>query len=86
MLDLAKKTYEALNSQLLEELPILYEHSCEILSICLKAFIVGHLRLMQHMRTNIQQILAQVKILRFFFFLINKNDLNRQHHQVVPHN
>ncbi|CAF3952566.1 unnamed protein product [Rotaria sp. Silwood2] len=59
VLDLAKKTYEALNSQLLEELPILYEHSCEILSICLKAFIVGHLRLIQHMRTNIQYILNQ---------------------------
>ncbi|CAF0973628.1 unnamed protein product [Adineta steineri] len=57
VLDLAKKTYEALNSQLLEELPILYEHSCEILSICLKAFISGHLRLMQHMKTNIQYVL-----------------------------
>ncbi|CAF3512014.1 unnamed protein product [Adineta steineri] len=57
VLDLAKKTYEALNSQLLEELPILYEHSCEILSICLKAFISGHLRLMQHMKTKIQYVL-----------------------------
>jgi hypothetical protein len=59
VLDLAKKTYEALNSQLLEELPILYDHSCQILSLCLKAFIIGHLRLMQHMRTNIQYILNQ---------------------------
>ncbi|CAF1070608.1 unnamed protein product [Rotaria sordida] len=59
VLDLAKKTYEALNSQLLEELPILYEHSCEILAICLKAFITGHLRLIQHMRINIQYILNQ---------------------------
>jgi len=50
-----------LNSQLLEELPILYEHSCQILSICLKAFIIGHLRLMQHMRTNIQIVLNQVR-------------------------
>ncbi|CAF1177190.1 unnamed protein product [Adineta ricciae] len=57
VLDLAKKTYEALNSQLLEELPVLYEHSCQILCICLKAFIVGHLRLMQHMKTNIHHVL-----------------------------
>ncbi|CAF3466732.1 unnamed protein product [Rotaria socialis] len=59
VLDLAKKTYEALNSQLLEELPILYERSCEILALCLKAFITGHLRLMQHMKTNIQHVLNQ---------------------------
>ena len=28
--------------------------------MCLKAFIVGHLRLMQHMRSNMQVILSQV--------------------------
>ncbi|CAF0846447.1 unnamed protein product [Didymodactylos carnosus] len=59
VLDLAKKTYEALNCQLLEELPILYEHSSHIVWICLKAFICGHLRLMQHMRAGINIILTQ---------------------------
>ena len=65
MLDLAKKTYEALNSQLLEELPTLYDNSCQIVAMCLKAFIVGHLRLMQHMRANLQLILSQVRVARW---------------------
>ncbi|CAF3071587.1 unnamed protein product [Rotaria sp. Silwood2] len=59
-LDLSKETYELLNNQLLEELPILYEYSCQILSICLKEFIRAHLYLIQQMRTNIQIVLNQI--------------------------
>ena len=61
VLDLAKKTYEALNSQLLEELPILYEDSCQIISLCFKSFLVGYLRLMQQWKTNIHSTLIDVR-------------------------
>ncbi|CAF1430242.1 unnamed protein product [Adineta ricciae] len=57
VLDLSKHTYETLNNQLLEELPILYETSCEILSLATKEYIRAYYRLMQHMNTNIQLVL-----------------------------
>ncbi|CAF1122644.1 unnamed protein product [Rotaria sordida] len=71
-LNLSKQTYELLNNQLLEELPILYEYSCQILSICLKEFLHGHLYLMQQMRINIQIVLNQI------IPLINFQQLNWQ--------
>lgn len=55
---MAKKTYEALNSQLLEELPILYDESCQIISMCFKSFLVGYLRLTQQWKTNIRSTLT----------------------------
>jgi len=62
VLDLAKKTYEALNSQLLEELPILYTESCQIISMCFKSFLVGYLRLAQQWKTNIRSTLTTIEI------------------------
>ncbi|CAF1113081.1 unnamed protein product [Rotaria sp. Silwood1] len=59
-LNLSKETYELLNNQLLEELPLLYEYSCQIISICLKEFIHAHLYLIQQTRINIQIILNQI--------------------------
>ncbi|CAF0763399.1 unnamed protein product [Rotaria sordida] len=44
-----------------KELRILYEHSCEVLSVRLKVFIIGHLHLIQNVRTNIQYILNQTR-------------------------
>lgn len=60
MLDLSKQTYDVLNSQLLEQLPILYETTCQILSICVTEFLRGHARLMQQIRIHFQLILNQV--------------------------
>ncbi|CAF1083648.1 unnamed protein product [Adineta steineri] len=59
VLDLSKQTYEILNNQLLEELPILYEHTCQILSICFKEYIRAYFRLTQQMKTNTQLVLNQ---------------------------
>ncbi|CAF0817065.1 unnamed protein product [Adineta steineri] len=59
VLDLSKQTYEILNNQLLEELPILYEHTCQILSICFKEYIRAYFRLIQQMKTNTQLVLNQ---------------------------
>ncbi len=50
-----------LNNQLLEELPILYENSCQILAVCLKEYLRAHYRLMQQTRINIQIVLNQVR-------------------------
>ena len=71
-LDLSKHAYETLNNQLLEELPILYDNSCQILLICLTEYLRAHYRLMQQTRINIQIVLNQVRIFEnhFFFFLI----------------
>ncbi|CAF4343056.1 unnamed protein product, partial [Adineta steineri] len=59
VLDLSKQTYESLNNQLLEELPILYEHTCQILSICFKEYIRAYFLLIQQMKTNTQLVLNQ---------------------------
>ncbi|CAF2058869.1 unnamed protein product [Rotaria magnacalcarata] len=59
-LDFSKQSYEVLNNQLIEELPVLYEYGCQILSICLKEYIRAYLCLMQQMRINTQNILNQV--------------------------
>ncbi|CAM4927698.1 unnamed protein product [Rotaria socialis] len=59
-LDSSKQSYEILNNRLIEELPVLYEYSCQILSICLKEYIRAYLCLMQQMRINTQSILNQV--------------------------
>ena len=60
MLDLSKHTYELLNNQLVDELPLLYQHSYQIVSMCLHAFIIGHVHLMRQMQTNIRLVFAQV--------------------------
>ena len=60
MLDLSKQAYEILNNQLLEELPVLYEYSCQILSICVKEYIRAHYCLMQQMKIKTQFVLNQV--------------------------
>lgn len=60
MLDLSKRTYDELNNQLLEDLPILYQCTCQILAICLKEYLRAHCRLMEQVRLNTRLVFHQV--------------------------
>jgi hypothetical protein len=54
VLELSKQTYDVLNNRLLDELPILYDYSSQIVTICLKEYLHAHFHLMQQMRINFQ--------------------------------
>lgn len=47
---------------MLDELPILYETTCQILSICLKEYLYAHFRLIHQMKIDIQNNLLSITI------------------------